>query len=385
MSSESDKQNTEGNQEVKENNWKGFGKSILSAFITTFIWAIIGCNFLFLQRYVAEGGEYLGTLFPDDPNKAPYSSGDGSPKIARQFKASGLKSLSKLKSKGDVTKAGLMSGAKRSSSKAGSDVVKTQQDTQAPVVTPQATQDTKDEGKQAPPEKVTEKTPLLQAVDYPGDESERAGQTGGSASTADPKRVKMLDKLSGLSSYSSPYTMKDSQEGLVGDFKAWIAESIEFSYVNGRKIINTILNGGDMMSESVSPALVLLLSVPLVSLMISVVPFYGLLSTLVGEFQAPNKGWVWAIVFLFVLGFDFILAGVVGFWQTVQVFFTFLLLPLVANASNVFSIMGEHYAFFTGMFGLMVVSNAFSYLRIEAGITMFLTYVFLVWKTWKQK
>ena len=66
-------------------------------------------------------------------------------------------------------------------------------------------------------------------------------------------------------------------------------------------------------------------------------------------------------------------------------FFTFLLLPLVANASNVFSIMGEHYVFFTGMFGLMVVSNAFSYLRIEASITMFLTYVFLLWKTWRQK
>jgi hypothetical protein len=125
--------------------------------------------------------------------------------------------------------------------------------------------------------------------------------------------------------------------------------------------------------------------VPLVALLTSVVPFYGLFSTLIGEFQAPNKGWVWALVFLFVLGFDFILAGVVGFWQTIQVFFTFLLLPLVANASNVFSIMGEHYAFFTGMFGLMVVSNAFSYLRIEASITMFLTYVFLVWKTWKQK
>ena len=131
MSSETEKQNTEGNQEVKKNNWKGFGKSILSAFVVTFIWAIIGCNFMFLQRYVADGGEYLGTLFPDDPNKAPYSSGDGSPKILRQFKASGLKSLSKLKSKRDITKAGLMSGVKRSSAKAGSDVVKPQTDTPA--------------------------------------------------------------------------------------------------------------------------------------------------------------------------------------------------------------------------------------------------------------
>ena len=103
MSSETEKQNTEGNQEVKKNNWKGFGKSILSAFVVTFIWAIIGCNFMFLQRYVVDGGEYLGTLFPDNPNDAPYSSGDGAPKILRQFKTSGLKTLGELKSKRDAS------------------------------------------------------------------------------------------------------------------------------------------------------------------------------------------------------------------------------------------------------------------------------------------
>lgn len=360
MASETAKQNTEGTQEVKKNNWKGFGKSVLSAFIVTFIWAIIGCNFMFLQRYVVDGSEYLGTLFPDNPNKPPYSSGDGSPKILRQFKTSGLKSLAALKSKRDAAKSRLMAGVKRSSSKAGSDLVK-------PHSKP-----------------VTEKTPLLQAVDYPGDESERRGQSGGGADSADPKRVKMFDKLAGLSKYGSPYDWKDSQEGLVGDFKAWIAESVEFSYVYGRKAMNAMFDGGNMMSESLSPALVLLLSVPLLSLLLSAVPFYGFLSTLVGEFQAPNKGWIWALVFLFILGFDFILAGLVGFWQTLQVFFTFLVLPLLVNASDVFSIMGEHYAFFTGMLGLMVVSNAFSYLRIEASLVMFLTYLFLVWKTWKK-
>lgn len=367
MSSTSAKQNTEDNQEVKTNNWKGFGKSILSAFIITFIWAIIGCNFMFLQKYVVDGGEYLGTLFPDNPNKVPYSSGDDAPRILRQFKTSGLKTLSAMKAKRDEMKAKMMSGVKRSSAKAGADVG---------VLPKQSV------SKQVQQKPVTDRTPLLQAVDYQGDPDERRGQSGGSA--VDPKRVKMFNKMANLGTYSFPYNWKESQEGLVGDFKAWIAESVEFSYVNGRKLINAMFDGGDMMSESMTPVLVLLLSVPILSLLLSVVPFYGFLSTLVGEFQAPNKGWIWALVFLFVLGFDFILASAVGFWQTIQVFFTFLILPLLVNASDVFSIMGEHYAFFTGMLGLMVVSNAFAYLRIEASLVMFITYLFLVWKTWKK-
>lgn len=347
--------------EVKKNNWKGFGKSILSAFIITFIWAIIGCNFMFLQKYVADGGEYLGTLFPDNPNQPPYSDGSDAPKLLREFKTSGLKSLAAMKAKRDAMKAKLGTSLKRSSAKAGADALR------VPNITkPQS-------------RKVTEKTPLLSAVDYEGNDDERRGQSGGGV---DPKRVKMFNKMTKLGEYSFPYNWKSGEAGLVGDFKAWIAESVEFSYVNGRKLMNMMFDGGDMMSESLTPMLVLLLSVPVVAMLLSVTPFYGFLSTLVGEFQAPNKGWLWALIFLFVLGFDFILASFVGFWQTIQVFFTFLLLPLLVNASNVFSIMGEHYAFFTGMFGLMVVSNAFAFLRIEASLVMFLTYLFLVWKTW---
>lgn len=373
----SQSQTNADNPEVKKSNWKGFGKSILSAFVITFIWAIIGCNFMFLQRYVVDGGEYLGTLFPDNPNEPPYTEKGKSdvPRILRDFKTSGLKSLEAMKAKRAEMKAKMAKGFKRSSAKAGSDVSQ-----QVPAVSPTS----------VPTKRVTEKTPLLKAVDYEGDADERRGLTGGNyrgqkgGAEVDPKRVKMFKRISKLEEYSFPYNWKSSQEGLVGDFKAWIAESVEFSYTNGRSIINRLFEGGDMMSESLTPILVLLLSVPIVAILLSVVPFYGFLSTLVGEFQAPNKGWIWALVFLFILGFDFILASFVGFWQTIQVFFTFLVLPLLVNASNVFSIMGEHYAFFTGMFGFMVVANAFAFLRIEASLVMFLTYLYLVWKTWKQ-
>lgn len=378
MASNEMNQEIQPNEEVKTSNWKGFGKSIFSAFIITFIWAIVGCNFMFLQKYVADGQDYLGKLFPDDPHKSPYwDESNDEPRIVRDFKESGLKTIMSLKAKRDALKAKMpSSAAKRSSAAAGTQPGKP---AVPPVNVPKQS---------AVLPKVTEKTPLLSAVDYEGGAS-AAGKSmfhGGAAnveSTVDPRRVAFFNKLANLDKYSTPYSWKTGEAGLFGDFKAWIGDSVEFSYVNGRGLINKMLEGGDMVSDSLSPALVLLLSVPLLGILLSVTPFYGFLSTLVGEFQAPNNGWVWALVFLFLLGFDFILASFVGFWQTLQVFFTFLVLPLLVNASNVFSIMGEHYAFFTGMFGLMVVSNAFAFLRIEASMVMLLTYLYLVWKTWK--
>lgn len=355
-------QANQDNQEVKTNNWSGFGKSIVSAFVITFIWAIIGCNFMFLQRYVVDGGEYLGTLFPDDPNKPPYSDGSQSPRIVRDFKTIGLKKFANMKSKKDAK---MPINIKRSSAKAGSDT-----NISSSSVSQQATP--------IQQKKTTEKTPLLQAVN-----NNNNVQNGGG--DVDPKRTKFFKKLTNFDEYSSPYNWKSGQPGLVGDFKAWIAESIEFSYTNGRSLINKMFETGDMLTESMSPILVLLLSVPIVGLLLSIVPIYGFLSTLVGEFQAPNNGWIWGLVFLFLLGFDFILAGVVGFWQTLQVLATFFLLPLIVNASDVFSIMGEHYTFFTGMFGFLVVANAFAFLKIEASLVMFLTYLYLVWKSWKEK
>jgi hypothetical protein len=202
-------------------------------------------------------------------------------------------------------------------------------------------------------------------------------QKGGAVSE---KRLQMFDKLAGLSTYSSPYNWKDSQQGLVGDFKAWLAESIEFSYINGRSFFHKMFDVSSSLGSGTSPALVILLSVPIVALLLQIVPFYGFLSTLVGMFQAPNKGWIWALVFLFVLGIDFFVAGGVAVWQTVQTFFTFIVLPLMLDMGGVMNIMSDHSYFLTAMFGLIVVANAFSFLNVMPSVIMLLTYVFLLWK-----
>jgi len=298
-----------------ESDWIGFLKSIVSALIITFIWAIFGSNFLYMQDYVTNKKSYLGTLFPDDDKQPPYSDGK-SKSLRGNLKESFGKGINLMKSR-----FGEMKAAKK--------------------------------GKPYT---------LLK---------------GGAVSE---KRLQMMDKISGLSKYSFPYDWKDGQPGLVGDFKAWLAESIEFSYLNGRSFINKMFDISSTLATGTSPALVLFLSVPVVAILLQIVPFYGFLSTLVGMFQAPNKGWLWALVFLFVLGFDFFVAGGVAVWQTVQTFFTFVALPLVLDTGGVFEVMSNHSYFLTAFFGLMVIANAFSYLTVMPSIVMLLTYAFLLWK-----
>lgn len=297
-----------------ESDWIGFLKSIVSALIITFIWAIFGSNFLYMQDYVTNKKKYLGTLFPDDSKQPPYSDGKGK-SLRGNLQESFGKGMSAMKGKMEEMKA-----------KKGKSYTRLR---------------------------------------------------GG---TVSEKRLQMMDKVSGLSKYSFPYDWKDGEPGLVGDFKAWLAESIEFSYLNGRSFINKMFDMTSTLSTGTSPVLVLLLSVPIVAILLQLVPFYGFLSTLVGMFQAPNKGWIWALVFLFVLGLDFFVAGGVAVWQTVQTFFTFVALPLILDTGGVFEVMSNHSYFLTAFFGLMVIANAFSYLNVMPSIVMLLTYVFLLWK-----
>lgn len=280
--------------ERKENDWIGFFKSVLIAFIITCIWALIGCNFKYLQDYVVKGEGYLGKLFPDDPFKPPYRDSTYVPRR------------------------------------------------------PQMGGNNPNEG------------------------------------AIDQNKSKMFQKITGFSSYSAPYTMKSNPPGLWGDFTEWIANSIEFSYVKGRGFINQILNLFDLAEGSVNSSVLIWLYAPFALFLLAMTPLYGFLSTLFGEFQAPNKGWLWTIAFFFILGFDFWIAGSVAFVQTLQLLITLLLLPLLLNATNVFKIMGEHYALFTGMFGLLIIINSFRFLKLEANIVLILTYLYLLWKTWKK-
>lgn len=215
-----------------------------------------------------------------------------------------------------------------------------------------------------------------------GNPHPRRGNSAMVGGAINAKRVAMVDRLTGLRTFSSPYTAKNSQEGLFGDFKAWLAESIEFSYVNGRGGLNKMFEMSQEVSNGISPALILFLSVPLVAILLHITPLYGFFSTLFGMFQAPNKGWLWALVFLFVFGIDFIVSGGVAVVQTIQAFMTFLIFPLIVDAKGVFELMGEHHYFFTAILGIFAVSNAFSYLTTLNSVMMLITFLFLMWKNY---
>ena len=307
-------QKSEEAKQNGESDWVGFLKSMVSALVLVFVWALLGSNFLYLQNYVASGERTIGALFPDNDKEPPYSGG---------------KTTSE---RGDLV--GQL-GSKFAAMKA----------------------------------KLNNSRKSLTA----------AKQLGGDI---DMKRFKMVDKISGLGSYSSPYTWKDSEPGLVGDFKAWLANSIEFSYVHGRGMLNKMFDMSNELSIGISPFLVIILCIPVMAILLHITPFYGFLSTLIGMFQAPNKGWVWALVFAFVFGIDFFVSGAVSIWQTLQLFFTFIIFPLVIDSSGVLDLMGQHYAFYTAFFGLIVVANSFRFLTLPPSIVMLLTYIYLVWKNW---
>jgi len=317
------KNNNTAPEEPKGSDWVGFAKSIVSALILVFVWALIGSNFMYLQNYVAKNETYYGNLFPTESRKPPYSDTSSIESLRSDIGAAARKGLEAMKGKlSRVRKGGL--------------------------------------------DKL-EKQPLLKRVPT---------QFGGAPNS---ERYATFQKVAGLDKFSFPYTWKKSEPGLWGDFKAWLANSVEFSYIFGRDMMNKMFDLTYGLEGSVGAWLIILLSVPLVAILLQIVPIYGFLSTLFGEFQAPNKGWLWALVFLFILGFDFLIAGAVGIVQTLQLFFTMLVLPLFLDHKGVFEIMSEHSIFYTGMFGFMVVANSFSYLETAPSIMMFLTYLGLLW------
>ena len=199
-----------------------------------------------------------------------------------------------------------------------------------------------------------------------------------------PKLQEMFEKLSGLNNYSFPYNWKSSEAGLLGDFKAWIAHSVEFSYINGRAGINEMLNILETVEKGFGSWTIFLLSLPVLLLVLFLTQFYGFISTLIGEVIAPNKGWVWAIIFFFILGFDFILAGIVTIVQTIQNIATFLFVPTILDWTSISEILYDHTTLLTTIFGLYVISSAYSNLDSLIGSTMLITFIGLMIYNWRK-
>lgn len=191
-------------------------------------------------------------------------------------------------------------------------------------------------------------------------------------------KINIFNKVTGLNYYSFPYTLKSSEPGILGNIKKWIANSIEFSYINGRMGLNKMIDFSKAAEGAIGSTGVLLLIVPIITILISLVPLYGFISNFIGQFLAPNNGWIYAIIFFFVLGIDFFIASGVSIVQTLQYIATFAFLPVFIDAAGVGKIVSNHSLLFAGLYGIFVVSNAFATLQTPLAVTMLLTYLVLM-------
>jgi len=329
------------NQDKKQNDWGSFVVSILTGFIIIVIWAIIGSNLVYFVRYVGKGLNTFGDFFPDNAKDVPYfpSTGQAPPQRGNLFSylTTSLSEVKQNLKKGETGKV--------------------------------------PEPKQLPPKVPSFKRKPLQEIEM----QELRKMKGGAIN---PKLAEMFEKISGLSKYSFPYNWKSSEEGLLGDFKAWIANSVEFSYINGRAGINELLSILHTVENGVGSWSIFLLSIPVLLLILLLTQFYGFFSTLIGEVIAPNKGWIWAIIFFFVIGFDFILAFIVTILQTLQNLATFLFVPAFLDWNSISEILVEHTTLLTTIFGLYVISSAYANLDGLMGSTMLITFIGLMVYNW---
>lgn len=308
----------------KTNDWLGFGKYLISALITTILFAFIGSNFIFIQKQVVKGEKKLvEKLFPYDTDKPPYWDNDD-------------EKLKELKLREERLK------------------------------------------------EIQERNKILKEAQA---QAQRGGGNSNQETHSSNMKTNRFLKRLGLDPniYGFPYKGKAQKlESLKGDLYEWFSNSLEFSYSNGRRFLTYLLDA----IQDFPTIVILLISVLIIfPLILLLTPIYGMISTLIGIFNVPSRdGWFlkYLIAFLFIFFFGVPLAGMISVVQMLQVIATFIILPLI-NYHDVWTIATDHSLLFTAMFGLLVLINSFIYLKPEAVGIMGITYAYLVWRSWKSQ
>lgn len=280
------------NKQKKTNKWLDFLNIIIKSFVFVFVWAFIGCNFLFIQKYVSNGEKYLGTLFPDNPNTIPYTN--------RQI--GGFKLT----------------------------------------------------------------------------------QSGGGLDHLNKNNIILFNEITGLNSYSFPYTWKTGSDTYFGIFKEWIANGIQESYTTGRGILNWFLK----LTSRMPDVFTMFIAPIFLSIMFFLTPMFGFLTNMWGQITSISTKGKWFLIAMLVLGIitglGLTFAGLVGSLQLLQITMTFIFLPLLLNTREVFNIMGDHKLIISALFGLLIIVGAFNTLGAVPGAFMTLTYLYLVYTQYKE-
>jgi hypothetical protein len=192
--------------------------------------------------------------------------------------------------------------------------------------------------------------------------------------TAASARSKATD-LFKADKFTFPYTWKQD-----GGVKEWFANSIEYSYIPGRKFIRGALEitssplDEKNLNEGASYGLATMTGMFIISAFTTLSQFYGTISTLLGQFLGGEGAWIYGLIFFFLFGLGPAAAGIVGGVQSIQTFVALAIMPLVNNWPTVKKIMRNNLKTYMVVLSVFILIDALGTLPLSAFIGMFVVF-----------
>ena len=319
----------------KRNNWKDFFRAVMSALVLTLIFAYTGSTMYYLGSLEERIGIPLSKLLAGDKNCTPYvepeqntnQSGGGDGKCSH--------ANSDINISGDKDKEYEKENINKIIKSAGFD-------------------------KHSAPYK------LEKCEEDNDDSSNKNGEQGsnnnqGSTSTNNNKKTYKI----------TPWYVS-------------LIRVIKYTLSYSRSMYTTILSFvPGKNGKNAIPILILLPFVLLFYLFIGI-PVIGFCSFILGpaldfsSFSIP--GMIFALFALF-FGPAAITALFSGLYQGFFIVFITFIVPILSNFRELLNIVSNNYCLYTSLFGLLVVSSSFKFLKTEASLVMLVTYIYLLWKT----
>lgn len=159
---------------------------------------------------------------------------------------------------------------------------------------------------------------------------------------------------------------------------------IKYTLSYSRSIYTSILTFVPGKNEKNAIPILILLPFVLLFYLFLGIPAIGFCSFILGpalgfsSFSIP--GMIFALFALF-FGPAAITALFSGLYQGFFIVFITFILPILSNFRELLNIVSNNYCLYTSLFGLLVVSSSFKFLKTEASLVMLVTYIYLLWKT----
>ena len=159
---------------------------------------------------------------------------------------------------------------------------------------------------------------------------------------------------------------------------------IKYTLSYSRSIYTSILSFVPGKNEKNAIPILILLPFVLLFYLFLGIPAIGFCSFILGpalgfsSFSIP--GMIFALFALF-FGPAAITALFSGLYQGFFIVFITFIVPILSNFRELLNIVSNNYCLYTSLFGLLVVSSSFKFLKTEASLVMLVTYIYLLWKT----